>query len=342
MDITHKRDIVKHIESFFGLDEAGDKAKNTNKSYYTDLKQFAQHLGYEDIFDVPAEAFEAFTAEGLKDFMSRMAKMVDENFVRLYKNGSINRKVSAIKSLYEHLVGYEAITFATEKLSVVKRLPADKKEIPMIPLQTLLDYIERVKSYKNGTEKSLIMLLGLETGLRVKELLALEWSQFRVDGKVVTIMSNDKSKGKGNKEYIDKISLSVYERLVNGLDTNSNKLFSISYETVNRTMGELCKEFGHEEIGYTFHSIKKTCVTMVYRRTGCILQAQKKARHASIETTRMYLQIEDVEITGVVSLMDNTDDSKFKEVEHRALLKAIESMPYEMRLLLNDKLEAVV
>ncbi|WAX16438.1 hypothetical protein LC76P1_00001 [Lysinibacillus phage LC76P1] len=212
----------------------------------------------------------------------------------------------------------------------------------MIPLQTLLDYIERVKSYKNGTEKSLIMLLGLETGLRVKELLALEWSQFRVDGKVVTIMSNDKSKGKGNKEYVDKISLSVYERLVNGLDTNSNKLFSISYETVNRTMGELCKEFGHEEIGYTFHSIKKTCVTMVYRRTGCILQAQKKARHASIETTRMYLQIEDVEITGVVSLMDNTDDSKFKEVEHRALLKAIENMPYEMRLLLNDKLEAVV
>lgn len=346
MEIIKKRDISHHIESFFGLDESDHKSKNTNKNYYTDLKQFAQYLGFEDIFDVPAEVFESFDAGGLKAYISSLTQVLKDDYTKMYTNGSINRKMSSIKSLFAHLTGYEAISFVTEKLDVVKPLPKDTKTIPMIPLSDLLDYIEYAKkNMANGNEKSLVMLLGLETGLRVKELLELEWSQFQVDGKVVTIMSNNKNKGKGNKDYIDKISISVYNRLREGLSTGlgtgSDKLFTISYETVNRTMSELGKIFGHEKMGYTFHSIKKTCVTMVYRRTGCILQAQKKARHKSIETTRMYLALEDVEITGVVSLMDSTDMERYKGVEQDKLVKAIESMPYEMRLLLNDKLGAM-
>lgn len=342
METINNRDISRHIESFFGLDDSDHKSNNTNKNYYGDLKQFAQYLGYNDIFDVPAEVFEKFDAQGLKAYISSLAQVLKDDYTKMYTNGTINRKMSSIKSLFAHLTGYEAISFVTEKLDVVKPLPKDVKHIPMIPLADILNYIEYAKdNLANGTEKSLVMLLGLETGLRVKEILDLEWSQFQVDGKVVTIMSNEKNKGKGNKEYIDKISITVYNRLLEGLNTDSEKLFSVSYETVNRTMGDLCKIFGHEKIGYTFHSIKKTCVTMVYRRTGCILQAQKKARHKSIETTRMYLQLEDVEITGVVSLMDSTDMNTYKDAEQAKLVKAIESLPYEMRLLLNDKLGAM-
>lgn len=320
------------------MDEVNYKSKGTYKDYFSDLNQFAKHLGYNEVFDIKKDTFESLTATGLSNYLAILSQECKEDGTKKYMNSTINRKLSAIKSIMKWLSDYGAIDFRMSSLNVVKRLPRDTKEINMIPLQTLLDYIEYAKTMPNGNEKSLLMMLGLETGLRAKELLGLKWSQFQVDGKVVTIMSDTDNMGKGNKEFLDKISITVYDRLREGLNTESSKLFSISYETANRTMGQLNKHFGNESFEYSFHSIKKTCVTMVYRRTGCIVQAQKKARHASIETTRIYLRVEDIEITGVVSLMDNTDENAYKNAEEAKLKQAIESLPYEMRLLLNDKL----
>lgn len=314
------------------------RSKNTRRQYDTNLRlSFDDLFGFSDYSLVTVDMVESLTPHILNMYKNDLVKSGK------YTNSTINNRLIPLKKLIEFLSGYGMIIYAVSGLSLVKELPDDREEIEMIPFEEAMRYIKYTEeNLPNGFEKSMVLSLALDTGLRLEEVMKLKWNQFKVDGNVVVINSTKENRGKGNDHYLDKIDLDFYNELLT-LKNESDKLFSMSSRTMERVIEDLNKVFGNlNEEGkglYSFHSIKKTCVTMVYRRTGCILQAQKKARHKSIETTRRYLRVEDIEITGMISIMKKSDDNLYKEASQESLLRAIEKLPYEAKILLNSHLK---
>ena len=207
----------------------------------------------------------------------------------------------------------------------------------MIPLDVAMQYADYARVFESrGVEKALLIKLALETALRAEELLKLEWKQFIIEDDGVAIVSKAGNKGKGNKEYVDKIDHAFYRELLELKSIgNTDNLFTLKYRTVADMMAKLNTVFGNNDRNYTFHSFKRTSVTMVYLMSGCIITAQRKARHNDINTTKKYLKIQEQPISGVISSTMGDNADLYKNIEHDLLIKCLDKCRLDMKVVLN-------
>jgi integrase len=238
--------------------------------------------------------------------------------------------------LYKYLNATKAITTDLTFFELIETLPNDANSYEAIPMSIAEQYIEATRFEKNQQlEKKIFIKMAIDTGLRESELRSLEWNQFNPDGKRVII----KGFGKGNKKYIEVISLEFYNEILQLKREGESKLFTLNKKNVTDMMVRLKKHLHHEDRNYTFHSFKKTAVTNTYRLTGSITDAQKKGKHSHITTTQIYLEEEEVKMSGIYSMGDSVNNNLYKEVSHEVLMHTLKGMSKEMLLVLNLKLQ---
>lgn len=333
--------LSKYIEDF--LIAKKKKSERTYINYKKDLEDFFKAVLGKEIEFVTKKDFESISLETLITYFNDLYELEKEEGVRKYANSTINRKQSTVKQLIRYLKARDIIKFELDGLDLIENLPSDNKNIEAIPFDTAMKYANwfLYNEKEKPLEKYLITKLAIDTGLRATELINLKWNQFVIDGDNVIM----RGVGKGNKKWIEKISLEFYrelEQLKKDVDTSGDtRLFTIEYYTLANMMKRAKVALKHQDRNYSFHSFKKTAVTMAYRLTGDILEAQRKGRHSSLDTTRIYTQEEDYGITGLVSLGAETSPTLYKEVEHELLIKALESMNKDMIYILNSKINTL-
>ncbi|MEQ6355153.1 site-specific integrase [Lysinibacillus sp. M3] len=333
--------ICENIEEF--LKFKGRRSINTEKTYRSALnmifkdKLFKSEYKYITVNDIENK----LNSDVLFEYFDDMFYREKEDGTRKYSNQTINNRQSAIKSLIEYLRGRKVIKYDLDDLTILESLPTTGEEIEMIPFDLAMKYAEYFGRESQGLEKSLIINLATETGMRAKELLSAEWSNFIEVEDGVILKSNGYNKGKGNKEWIDKISKELYNELLQ-LKTigNEKKLFTLTYKQLDGMMKRGNRILNKTGIDYSFHSFKKLAVTMCYLNNGnCIDSAMKKARHSNVNTTMRYLRLTDLNVTGIISAKMNTSEKLYKTVSHELLLECLEEMRPEMLLLLNNKIK---
>lgn len=91
-----------------------------------------------------------------------------------------------------------------------------------MPMEIVEQYIEAASYEKYKTiEKKWAIILATELGLRLSEVLELNWQQFKVDGNRVYVTGY----GKGNTKYVEVISKLLYEDLIGELKLNGQKTY---------------------------------------------------------------------------------------------------------------------
>ena len=65
-------------------------------------------------------------------------------------------------------------------------------------------------------------------------------------------------------------------------------------------------------------------------------------RYTSLDTTRLYTEIEDYGITGLISLGDSVPKDLYKTVNKETLIKAIELMNKDFTFILNSKISEII
>ena len=335
----HDRSLVASIEQF--LNQKKQLNKNTHRSYLGDIKQFFELVFEKDFSYITEHEFNSnkTSLDGIFEYFNHLYELENENGERLYSNGTINRKQASIKSLLKFLKIKKVYHGDLTELELIKNLPKNTKSIEVLSVDRALQYADWIRANERfkSEEKYMVIALAIETGLRASELLDLNWNQFKEDESSVIL----KGYGKGNKKWVEKIGIELYNAL-RSLENVGERVFSLSYSDLAKMMLRAKKALGDENRAITFHSFKKCAVNFVYKRTGCILEAQKKGKHSSLNTTRIYLEDEDYGITGAISLIGETDHELYKKVDKRTLVKAMELMNKDFLFILNNKINDVL
>lgn len=183
----------------------------------------------------------------------------------------------------------------------VKYLKEEKKVI-----QTFTDaQIKALVSWKpkDWHEQRLHALICtiIDTGARIDELLSLKRKQVNLEQLLITV------KGKGQKERILPMSPELRKILYRWLQKHEFELVfatrngtKMLYRNSARDLKDLCKQLGIEGIRCSWHTFRHTFgynfAKTIARVTGDarngIFHLQKQLGHSSLQTTRIYVEIQ--------------------------------------------------
>lgn len=204
-----------------------------------------------------------------------------------------SRKVAAIRSFYHYLSNQQIVK---DHPLINLDTPKQGKTLPKyLTLEESLDLLQCVDG-KNRERDYAIITLFLNCGLRLSELVGLNYSDIKNNGTMTVT-------GKGNKQrtvYLNSACIAAINnymrvRPVDGvIDRNalflSSRLKRISPKTVQYTVKMFLKKAGLED--YSVHKLRHTAATLMYQYGNTDLLVLKEILgHENVGTTQIYTHI---------------------------------------------------
>lgn len=224
-----------------------------------------------------------------------------------YKNTTISRKISALRTFYKYLYDNEKVE---SDLFKYVTLPKKEKRLPKYLTNTEIDSIFEIPDirYPIGQRNRLILELLYACGIRVSELCNIKLSDINFENKTIRIF------GKGKKERIvcfgDKCLeiLSMYisngrnslikntenEYLIVGMNRSSK----ISTRTIELILDEIINKAAIMK-NVTPHMIRHTFATHLLNEGCDILIVKELLGHSSLDTTGIYTHVSNERLRNV-------------------------------------------
>jgi integrase/recombinase XerD len=178
-----------------------------------------------------------------------------------------------------------------EKLAI-KRLKLEKRVMKTFSdaqLKALVKY--RPKKFHEQRTHAM-MLVALDTGARVDELLTLERSKVDLDNLLLTL------KGKGNKERTIPFSVELRKVLFKFLRRHNHQLVfctryggKILYDNTRRDFNRLLESAGVDKVDGSWHSLRRTFATNYIKSNGNPFKLQRMLGHTTLRQTNEYVKL---------------------------------------------------
>ena len=283
------------------------KSPNTIKEYSLDLKIFFKYMKHHfGLTSVPLEEIDNIDIKDLDfDFVDKI-QLTDLfeylSYMSDVRNNSAStraRKVACLRSYFKYM---------NSKGKYIKDNPAKDLDSPKIK-QSLPRYLELDECEKllnavrnsNSPRDFAIIVLFLNCGMRVSELVWINLSDIKEDTLIVT--------GKGNKErvvYLNSACISAIKNYMtvrpNDNVKDKNALFlskqnkRISVKTVQWLVNKHIAEAGLDESKFSVHKLRHTAATIMYKYAETDLRTlQEILGHEQLATTQIYTHIDDKE-----------------------------------------------
>ena len=273
--------ISENVDQFLAFMESRGRSKNTVINYRVDLEQFREYLLRQDISDVSG---------------------IDSQSVRVYLSNIIGfgiakssaaRKLSAVRGFISWLSSREILEYGVAAGLKGPKLPSS--------LPRALSYEETEKLLVEGPENGkhyqrdrLILELLYGSGLRVSELIDLNWENIETDQRMIRVL------GKGSKERLVPFGPSVKELLEDwsllSKEGTKGPLFisekgaeRLTVRTVHRLVQRAALRVGI--YGVSPHTLRHCFATHLLERGAPLRVVQELLGHESIAATQRYLSI---------------------------------------------------
>lgn len=280
---------------------------HTIRNYSIDLSQFISFLKNKN------KTIEYVTHIDIRDF-------IGERIREKNSKTSIARKLSSIRSFFDFLVEKKILM---HNPSEVISTPKLEKKIP-----SFLSEKEAINLLGEGEsliEKRDLCILELlySSGLRVSELVSLNWENVNLKNRVIRV------KGKGKKERIVPFGSHAERRLrewfrlrfeINKGNIDEQALFINlrGGRLTPRSVERIVKKYGVELIGkrITPHSLRHSFATHLLMRGADLRAIQELLGHESLETTQRYTHLNIKELKDIYqkthprSNLDSTSKNK--------------------------------
>lgn len=227
-----------------------------------------------------------------KKYCSEISKSELKEFVMKLREAEI--KPGAINSYIRGLNVFLNWLYQNEHTSVRFKIDSLKAEAPVHKSLTE-DELKRIITYKakDTTYKRLqtMLMLIMDTGLRIDEVINLERSKIDFDNFLLSV------KGKGNKERVVPFSYELRKVLYKySKDQKFELLFctrngsKLNYHNIRRDFGRLMKRLGIEADS-SFHLFRRTFATSFIRNGGNPMVLQRILGHSSAQMTQLYVKL---------------------------------------------------
>ena len=287
------------------------KSPRTLHEYHYDLRTFFRYLKLSKnkinsntpfdeikVMDLTLDDIKQIDITDLYSYMAYASREL--------KNNSVTRarKVASVKSFYKYLHTKLKIIDANpaaelESPKVVKRLP---KYLNVDESLSLLNSVEG----KNATRDYAILVLFLNCGMRLSELVGINLNNIK--GDVLTVI------GKGNKErtvYLNDACIAALDayrqiRPIEGVKDKKALFLSerkqrISPKTVQYLVKKYIGSAGLDPDKYSTHKLRHTAATLMYKHGRVDIRAlQSILGHESIATTEIYTHVDNDQLRKAV------------------------------------------
>ena len=273
--------MASDIKDFIFYLESRDRSRHTISAYRLDLEQFEKW--FESVNDDEMQPH-LITPTDLREFKHHLIQ--DEQL----SPATVNRKLASLRAFMKWAVGEGTIESVPRMPQGVEQVSAAPKALDRREMNSLVRAVERHGSKRDQA----IILVLLNTGLRVNELSALDSSDIEMSerkGKLVV------RSGKGNKRREVPVNaearrvLSVY---LDGREDDNQALFlsqqgsRLGSRGIQDAVGKYGRLAGLEDL--TPHALRHTFCTNLLRGGVDIVTVAALAGHSDISTTSIYTQ----------------------------------------------------
>lgn len=263
------------IKRFMVAKAVAGRSQKTIKQYVDGLNKFIRMVN-KQLLDVTPDDVRAYLAH----------RMIDDGIY----GATLANERSYVSTFYDWAVGAELLNRNPVRMTdPIKLNKAPKKAFSELELEQLRGACKTLK------EKALIEAL-LSTACRVAELASIRTCD--IDG--CRIMVQGKG-GKYGQVYINSKAAYAIEQYINGRTDNNPFLFPGRTESkpcTNASIQKTLKQIG-DRAGVTNvhpHRFRRTAATLALRHGMSIEMVSKMLRHERLQTTMVYLDIDDREL----------------------------------------------
>ncbi len=223
-------------------------------------------------------------------------------------SSSTAKMIAIIKSFFNYLEEDEIII---KNPSRKIKVPKKTNKIPTVMSKHEVDLIIRSVDFaplryrKNTVRDRLIMTLLYYTGIRRNELLKLNWTDLNLSKSTLIVRS-----GKGNKDRL----IPIHSTLSNLLDKYLEERLPLIDDALiigerGRRMCKCCfvdilnrylEISGLKKKGYSAHSFRHSFASHLIESGADLFKVQKLLGHASLETTRVYINFNSTQMARAV------------------------------------------
>lgn len=217
--------------------------------------------------------------------------------------------VSAVQFYYHQVLGYKTYDF---------KLPRPKKEKKLPPVLTMDECLSIFKVVNNQKHK-LLLLIGYGAGLRVSEIVTLQWRDILFDEMKIHLKN-----AKGKKDRMVMLPYSIVEYLKLFRETSDGKQYVFegqfagepySTRSVQEIMRTALEKSGLEKKA-TVHTLRHSFATHLLENGTDIRYIQGFLGHASIKTTMIYTHLGKSAVNKIQSPLDRMiDNERQKKIE---------------------------
>lgn len=305
-----------------------NKSLNTQKSYFYGLRSLIETLLPNECI-LSEEQYERMSLGQLVDRLEPMNGRIDVWVHSLHslKPSTFNARLAAAR----HFIKWLGHRWPDHLLRsrVGKRLPRT------LTKRELSDVIEAAKESENPSS-DLIVTLMLDTGLRVSEVCALNIDDIDLEDNSARVIG-----GKGDKDRLVLFTQRTLQALQRWFpirhsfaSINQKALIvnrfgrRLNSRAIQRIMDALAGEIGLPQGRLTPHVLRHNFATGLLERGADLVSIQRLMGHATIATTRVYLEI---------------SDQTLREVYHRAQsMRAVEEQDDVHHLSLLDETSSIL
>lgn len=258
----------------------GNQSEDTTYCKRLSLQQFIKRVGDLDVGLVTPLLIETWKKELLKT----------------HKKNSIRTLFLRISPLFGYLV--ETKRLSENPFKKVQKLKVSKKPEPdALSDQEYHDLLKLCEKRERVCARDqMIIHLGMNTGLRRKEICNLQWTDISLERKLLTVRH-----GKGDKDRLIPINNTLYEVLLqyprskSGYVVTSEMGTKISRSTLTGIMKVYVKEFTHTYEGVkrlTLHSLRAGFATRIAISGKSPYIIQRLMGHTDLKTTLNYCRVQ--------------------------------------------------
>ncbi len=282
-----------------------DEYFNDLRTFFRFMKRHKKLIPYDTpdcdikVDDVDLDLIGSVTLTDAYEFMNYLLR------VRHNDKAARARKTTSIKSFYHYLAVNKGL-LKTDPLEKLERPQArDKNPLPKyLTLEQSIELLNAVDG-KFKERDYCILTFFLNCGMRLAELVAMDYTDIRSDNTAQII-------GKGNKKriiYLNEACMSAYHdymkvRPVEGVRAeDKHALFlsarnrRISREMVQKTVYKYLEKIGLDSQGYSVHKLRHTAATLMYQHGNVDIRVLKDVLgHENLSTTEIYTHLDSSQI----------------------------------------------
>ena len=262
-------------------------ARNTTEAYFSDLQHFAEWLA-EGWHGNPPSTIE-------KADRYRIQKYLGELLTHGASPKTVGRKLYCLRRFYVFLLDEEVVT--KNPAAAIQMPKVEVKVMSAITLEDLEKMVISLGASPLDIRDRAMLLLLYASGLRVSELIALKRQDLDLENGVVRVWS-----GKGAKDGIaplNRVAIAALNEYLNvrpQLERSSSPFVFLGRYGTQLTRQEIylrVTEISMRALGRRIspHRLRAGCATALLEGGSDIRDTQKILRHASIDTTQRYLDL---------------------------------------------------